>query len=98
MLGLRGANLVRRLLGKAPVDPRERPPRPDPMSVRLVRERVAALSVQEEGATPLLLTTQVDRALVRSGMPLEHVLDGTSPRYLMRRRSIAAKYYDIDKR
>jgi hypothetical protein len=98
MLGLRGANLVRRLMGKAPVEARERPPLPEPMAVRLVRDAAEATSVQQSGATPLLLTTEVDRALVRSGIPIEHVLEGTSGRYLLRRRSIAARYYDIDNR
>jgi hypothetical protein len=94
MLGLRGANLVRRALGKAPVDPRE--PLPQPMRVTLVQEAETAAAAQASGVTPLLLTTEVDRQVVRSGIPVEHVLAGTSSRYLMRRRSIAGRYYDID--
>jgi hypothetical protein len=94
-LGLRGANLVRRVLGKPPA---QRRALPEPMSVVLVRDPEAAVLVTHNGGTPLLLTHDVDRALVRSGIPLEHVLAGTSTRYLFRRRSIASKYYDVHNR
>lgn len=48
-----------------------------------------------DGTRPLLVTSVLDRALLRRDDPLEHVLPGTSDGYLRERLRIAARAYDV---
>jgi hypothetical protein len=87
LLGPQYTDLVRRILGRAPVESLE------------ARLRVELEGTNSLGASPeveqLLISADVDPARIRDGGPVEHLLAATSQDYHEERRRIAAKYYEI---
>ncbi len=86
ILGDRGTNLVRRILGRAPTPVTGRP------TVRLVPEPTP---YDGEGPMPLAFTDTVTPDDLRLGTPIEHILPGSSDQYRRHRRELVAKYYRI---
>ena len=86
VLGERGTNLVRRLLGRTPrpVGHRTR--------VRLVDRPIP---YSGEGTKPLAFTDTITADDLLLGAPVEHVLAGSRPLYRRRRRELIDKYYRV---
>ena len=89
ILGVRGTNAVRRLLGRPPVS--------GPVSrlvVRVVGD-AGSLSAGPPEVTTLLLSDRIPPELVKSGPPVEDMLSGASPAYHAERRRIVDTYFDV---
>lgn len=91
VLGPRGTAVVRTALRRGPDSG---PPRP--MAVRVAEdpeEDTAAPATA--GVTPLMLTDRLDAEVLRSGTPVEHLIDTAGPAYREQRLRIARRYYDV---
>lgn len=86
ILGERGTNLVRRILGRAPRPVGVRP------RVRIV-ERPAIPT--HDGLVPLAFTDVITADELLLGTPVEHLLSGSSDSYRRRRRDLITKYYRV---
>jgi hypothetical protein len=99
ILGPRGSNLVRRALGRpvvaVPDDAAERSTQR--LEVVVVTDRESALELRTRGSRPLVVSSDVQAELVRSGIPVEHILAGTSHLYEAERQRIIRRYYRVQK-
>ncbi len=89
ILGDRGTEMVRRLLGRSHTGLPHRLP-----------VRVVTSSGEEQfDADPasLLISDEIPEERIRSGGPVEHLMPGSSPEYRSQRRKIVAKYYDVQR-
>jgi hypothetical protein len=106
ILGERGSNLVRRLLGRPVI----RSPKivhavspelnlqvtqGEPLEVVVVTDAAQIQTVNTDGRTALAFTCNVDSSLVRCGTPVEHVMAGTSYQYAMERQRIVHRYFRV---
>ena len=89
LLGPRGTDAVRRLLGRQPVGGL-----PGRLEVELVTGSDRLASVVD-GRTPLFMTDAVPDELIHSGPVVEHLLAGSSAGYRAERLRIATVYYDV---
>jgi hypothetical protein len=86
VLGERGTNVVRRLLGRTPRPVGQR------TTVRLVDRPEPAGEGQK---MPLAFTDVITPDDLLLGSPVEHVLPGSSPLYRRHRRELIDKYYRV---
>lgn len=86
LLGERGTNLVRRLLGRTPRPVGHR------TKVRLVERPTPPTG---DGVMPLAFTDVITPDELMLGTPVEHVLYGSRPLYRRRRRELIDKYYRV---
>lgn len=84
VLGPKNTNRIRRVLGRPPIG-----------GGRVEVEIHEARPEVDGGILPLLLTEHVDVDLLRSEIPVEHLLPGRGEAYRRRREEIVADYYDV---
>lgn len=84
VLGVKGTNLVRRLLGRPPI-----------AATRRLRVVPGSDEAPPAGVRRLWLTSQVDVARLAGDDPVEHVLPGSSQAYETTRRLIIDRYYEV---
>jgi hypothetical protein len=97
LLGPRGTNLVRRILRGAPTAASI-----DAAAMRTQRSEVVVVAdigsahqMQASGRNPLVLTSDVSAELVRSGIPVEHVMQGASHLYEAERQRIVRRHFKV---
>ncbi len=85
-LGEERTDSLKRMLGREPT------PRGQRTTVHLVSSPVVA---EGEGPIPLAVTTELTRADLDLGAPIEHLLPGSSDDYRARRLELIGDYYDV---
>jgi hypothetical protein len=85
VLGHERTNRVRRVLGRPPMEGR--------------RAEVAVVDESPRDgrgeSLPLVMSEEVTTEMLRSDMPVEHMLPGASDAYRRRRRELVDRYYDV---
>ncbi len=85
-LGEERTDSLKRMLGREPT------PRGQRTTVHLVSSPVAR---DGDGPVPLAVTSQLTRADLELGTPIEHLLPGSSDDYRARRLELVGDYYDV---
>jgi hypothetical protein len=100
LLGPRGTDLVRRMLGRTPhaTADDDASLRANRTEVVVVADAASAHELRALGRSALVLTSDVSADLVRSGIPVEHVMSGASHLYESERQRIVRRYFKVQKR
>jgi hypothetical protein len=98
VLGPRGTAQLRRVLGRAPAASRDAVVIVQRNEVIVVTDLAAAQRLRAAGRAPLVMASDVSAEMVRSGIPIEHVMSGASHLYETERQRIVRRHYKVLKR